>query len=102
MLKEREEDRTIMYAPMPQASGYRLDLAEKFTIAEEVIMAIRTIRKEKNIPFKDPMNLFIKKNNQEQPDTTFDGVVSKMCNLGELNYTEEKIPDSTRDLLNIS
>ena len=94
MLRERHGNESIMFASMPQAEGYRLDLAEKFTIAEEVIMAIRTIRKEKNIPFKDPVNLFIKKNNDEKPDTTFDGVVSKMCNLSDLKYTEEKVVDS--------
>ena len=59
-----------------------------------MITQIRTVRKEKNIPFKDPIRLFIKKNYNEQPDTTFDGVVSKLCNIGELGYTDEKMPDS--------
>jgi valyl-tRNA synthetase len=52
------------------------------------------VRKEKNIPFKDPIRLFIKKNYNQQPDTTLDGVVSKLCNIGELDYTDEKMPDS--------
>ena len=94
MLKERSENETVMYASMPKASGFSQELIDQFAVAEEVIMAIRTIRKEKNIPFKDQVNLFIKKNNDEESDTTFDGVVSKMCNIGELNYIEEKIPDS--------
>jgi valyl-tRNA synthetase len=94
MLKERREDQTIMFAEMPKAASYRQDLTEKFAMAEEVIMAIRTIRKEKNIPFKEQINLFIRKNNDEKPDTTFDGIVLKMCNIGEFGYIEEKIADS--------
>ena len=30
----------------------------------------------------------------EQPDTTFDGIVSKLCNLSELGYTNESVQDS--------
>jgi valyl-tRNA synthetase len=85
-----------MVADMPRASGYRQELIDRFSVEEEVIMAIRTFRKEKNIPFKDPIMLFIKKNNEEEPDTTFDPVVYKLCNLSGLSYTEENVPDCIR------
>jgi len=93
-IRERKGDDTIMYALLPEAKSREPELISKFAIAEEVITEIRTVRKEKNIPFKDPIRLFIKKNYNEQPDTTLDGVVSKLCNIGELGYTDEKIPDS--------
>jgi valyl-tRNA synthetase len=93
-LRERNEGESIMVAEMPKSAGYRQELIDRFSVEEEVIMAIRTFRKEKNIPFKDPVRLFIKKNNEEKPDTTFDPVVYKLCNLSELSYTEEKVPDS--------
>lgn len=93
-IRERKENETIMYARQPEPTTREPELISKFGIAEEVITQIRTIRKEKNIPFKDPIRLFIKKNYNEQPDTTFDGVVSKLCNIGELGYTDEKMPDS--------
>jgi valyl-tRNA synthetase len=93
-IRERKEIETIMVARQPEPITREPELIQKFAIAEEVITQIRTIRKEKNIPFKDPIRLFIKKNYNEKPDTTLDGVVSKLCNIGELGYTDEKIPDS--------
>lgn len=93
-IRDRKEDDTIMYAVQPHSSDRDPDLIAKFVFAEEVITQIRTIRKEKNIPFKDPIRLFIKKNYNEKPDTTLDGVVSKLCNIEALGYTDEKMPDS--------
>ncbi len=93
-IRERKENETIMYELLPEVMNREPELITKFAFAEEVITQIRTVRKEKNIPFKDPIRLFIKKNYNEQPDTTLDGVVSKLCNIGELGYTDEKMPDS--------
>ncbi|MCX6243123.1 MAG: valine--tRNA ligase [Bacteroidetes bacterium] len=93
-IRERGESETIMFASMPVEGNHEPELITKFAVAEEVITQIRNIRKEKNIPFKDPIQLFVKKNYNEQPDTTLDGIVSKLCNLSELGYAEEKVPDS--------
>ncbi len=93
-IRERKENETIMYAHMPEAIDREPELIAKFAFAEEVITQIRTVRKEKNIPFKDAIRLVIKKNYNEKPDTTLDGVVSKLCNINELGYTDEKIPGS--------
>ena len=93
-IRERGEDETIMYKMMPAQKATDKTLIERFSVAEDVISEIRSIRREKNIPFKDPITLFIKKNYEEQPDTTFDCIVSKLCNLNELIYTDEKVPDA--------
>jgi valyl-tRNA synthetase len=93
-IRERNEGETIMVAPMPVAEDHDPGLIPAFAVAEEVITGIRNLRKEKNIPFKDPLRLLVKKNYSEKPDTTFDGIVAKLCNISELGYTDEKIPDS--------
>ena len=93
-IRERKENETIMYARLPEAIDREPELIAKFAFAEEVITQIRTVRKEKNIPFKDAIQLVIKKNYDEKPDTTLDGIVSKLCNINELGYTDEKIPGS--------
>jgi valyl-tRNA synthetase len=93
-LQERKDGNTIMYESMPVKRESDTSLVEKFTVAEAVITEIRSVRKERNIPFKDPVSLFIRKNYNEKPDTTFDCIVTKLCNIGELAYTEEKIPDA--------
>jgi valyl-tRNA synthetase len=94
VLRERGEKETIMYTRMPEEGDFNKELITKFTIAEEVIMAIRNIRKEKNIPFRETIPLFIRKNYGEAPDLTFDPVVIKLCNLSELGYTEDKISEA--------
>jgi valyl-tRNA synthetase len=93
-LREREEKDTVMISPVQSAIPAEQGLIGKFSVAEEVIMTIRNLRKEKNISFKESIRLFIKKNYGEQPDTTFDSTVIKLCNLSEIIYTEEKPADS--------
>lgn len=93
-LGERTGRDTIMLTSMPEEKSFDEKLIRQFAMAEEVIMAIRNIRKEKNIPQKDQLQLFIKKNNNEEADTHFDGVVKKLCNITELNYVMENIPGS--------
>jgi valyl-tRNA synthetase len=93
-LKGREPQETIMLAQQPDVFRRDPELISKFIFAEETITQVRTVRKEKNISFKDPIRLLIKKNYNEKPDTTFDGVVTKLCNISELGYSDNKIPDS--------
>ena len=82
---------SIMVEAMPERRGYDHDILETFSNEMEVIMAIRKLRAEKNIPMKKPLDLFIKKNNSEQADHTFDEVIRKLCNLGQMEYTTENI-----------
>ena len=93
-LKARGENESIMVAQMPQAGAFSKDILEKFEETREVIMAIRTLRQEKNIPNKDKLELFIKNNKEEQADTTFDGIISKLCNLNSLKYSDSKVDNA--------
>ena len=92
-LKERDENQSIMVAEMPKASEFNEDILRKFEVAREVIVAIRNLRQEKNIPNKEELELFVKKNN-EKADTTFDGIIAKLCNLESLNYTDAKVENA--------
>lgn len=87
-LKERAENDDIIVASMPEPEPFDKELLEKFDLAKEVIMAIRNIRKEKNISFKEKIDLYIKKNYQEKPETKFDSVIAKLCNIGKFEYVE--------------
>ncbi|MEI7983384.1 MAG: class I tRNA ligase family protein, partial [Bacteroidota bacterium] len=90
LLRERDEQDSIMISREPIPGTFDQDLLDKFSFAEEVIMAIRSVRKDKNIPQKDPIRLFIRKNNEEVSETIFDPVVCKLCNISELGYISEK------------
>lgn len=91
IIGDRQDGESIMLEAMPEVMPFTEKFIRQFEMAEEVIMALRNIRKEKNIAQKDSIRLYIKKNNNEQSDTCFDGVVKKLCNISDLNYTDEKI-----------
>ncbi len=97
-IRNGDDPESITIAPMPKAGAYDEGINQSFRFAKEVIMAIRNLRQEKNIPPKEALDLFIKKNNDEQPDLTFDGIVKKLCNLGHLDYVSSK-PDAAHSVI---
>jgi len=89
-LGEREEKDCLIVAEMPVPSDVDESLLLEFDYVRDVIMGIRKVRKEKNIPMRDEISLLIKKNEGEEAKTTFDPVVTKLCKLSGLTYTDEK------------
>ena len=90
-IRPRGENESIMVTRMPEATSYDASILAQFEFAAEVIAAIRTQRVEKNIKPKQPITLYIKKNNNEVKDETFDSVVSKLTNIEKIEYVSEKV-----------
>jgi valyl-tRNA synthetase len=90
MLLERKEGQSIMNAPMPVSGHYDKELLTAFETEEEVIINVRNLRQSKNIPNREQVALYVKKNYQEKPDHTFDSVIKKLCNISEIRYVDEK------------
>jgi valyl-tRNA synthetase len=90
-LNERTTYESIMIAKLPIAGEVNNRLLVTFEHETEVIMAIRSLRKAKNIPIKDSIELNIKKNNQQSPDHTFDSVIAKLCNISDILYVDKKV-----------
>lgn len=63
---------------------YDDSLLQQFEFATEVISGIRTIRKEKNIPFKDVLSLSVL--NNENVDSNWDTTIEKLGNIDSLVY----------------
>jgi valyl-tRNA synthetase len=91
LLDERKAGESLMVQPQPRVGEIDQEIISKFVYVSEVIMAIRNIRKEKNIPQKEPVRLIVRKNNDEAADPTFDGIVSKLCNLSDIEYTTKQV-----------
>jgi valyl-tRNA synthetase len=89
LLRDRDED--IIVSKMPAAKEFDEKLLREFDYAFEVVTAIRNIRKQKNIPNKEQLALKVKKNNKEQPLTTFDPVVIKLANLSDIEYVSGEV-----------
>ncbi|MCK9613520.1 MAG: valine--tRNA ligase [Bacteroidales bacterium] len=93
-LRERKDGESVMMSRMPEPSAYDKHFIESFSYVQEVISQIRMVRKEKNIAFKDAIDLMVRKNNDEKPDTTFDTVAGKLCNIKSTAYVDTK-PDNS-------
>ena len=91
-LRERNEGEDIIVSNWPEAAIVNQDLIIKFDRAAEIISNIRNIRKQNNIANKVKINLSVK-NNTDKFDA-FDSVLTKMANLENLNYVEEKVSNS--------
>ncbi len=58
VLAERPEGSTINHAEWPAPSTADRSLLADFTSLEEVVTALRTLRKEKNVPFKEALEVY--------------------------------------------
>jgi valyl-tRNA synthetase len=88
-IAERTPEQALIIAEWPKVKGADEKLINDFEIASEVISGIRTIRKEKNIPFKDAIELKVI-NNDNLPDQ-FDSIITKLGNISDLEYITEKV-----------
>lgn len=93
-LRPRKEGESVMISAMPVPQTYDEDLLRRFDYLRDAITAIRSLRKDKNIPNKTPLELFIRKNSGEQPDTTFDPVAARLCNISSIEYVSHKVEDA--------
>lgn len=94
LLKERTDDDCIMIAGWPEKHRIKHKILVQFEFAKDVIIAVRSIRAEKNIPMKQPLEFYVKKNLDQNPDTTFDGLAAKLCNLTGIQYVYEKVDNA--------
>ncbi|MEY4433715.1 MAG: Bifunctional protein : Valine--tRNA ligase and putative adhesin, partial [Bacteroidota bacterium] len=73
----------------PTMKPFNASLIADFDNTIEVISGIRTIRKDKNIPFKDSIELKIV--NNDKASIYFDAVVRKLGNISALVYVSDKV-----------
>ncbi|MBQ5594689.1 MAG: valine--tRNA ligase [Alistipes sp.] len=90
-LRSEEDVCSIVIARQPEAERKANEaVLARFTLAEEVISAIRNIRKQKNIAQKEALALnYIADSNYPQE---YASVIAKMGNLNEISAVEEKDP----------
>ncbi len=87
-LEKRPEGSSIMMEQMPLPAPYEAGMLLRFDTAREIVTAVRAVRKEKNIPAREPLVLCT------APGATgseFDPVIIRMCNLSEIRVAEGKV-----------
>ena len=89
ILAERTTEEALIVSTWPEMKPFNAGLIADFENTIEVISGIRTIRKDKNIPFKDTIEL--KAVNNDKVSTYFDTVITKLGNITSLEYVSDKV-----------
>ena len=90
--KERSVDEALIISEYPIMKSFDEDILGEFEIIKEIISAIRNLRKQKNISFKESLSLSIIK--KESINQEFYALIKKMCNLSEVIEIETKIENA--------
>jgi valyl-tRNA synthetase len=91
-LKKRTPDQALIVASWPEQKPYNQAMLDGFEFASDVVSGIRTIRKEKNIAFKNTIEFLVL--NNESQTKEFDAIISKLGNISNLNYTTETVENA--------
>jgi valyl-tRNA synthetase len=88
-ITERTPEQALIVAEYPKMTSVNSKLIADFDFATDVISGIRTIRKDKNIPFKDVIEFRIV--NNEKASNYFDSIIMKLGNITDLKYVTDKV-----------
>ena len=89
LLTERKNGESIMVSAMPEAKKFNKELVTGFESVKEIISAVRTVRKEKEIPVREQVELLILED-KNRFDTLFLPVAKKLCNLSDILFVADK------------
>jgi valyl-tRNA synthetase len=85
-LEDRKEGESIMVQLQPACVAVDEKLIAGFEYVKEVVAGVRTIRLQKNIPNKETIELQV----IGEFDSSFNGVIAKLCNLTAITVVTEK------------
>jgi len=88
-IAERTPEEALIVASYPTQKKFDATIIAEFDFATDVVSGIRTIRKDKNIPFRDAVELFVV--NNEKSNNAFDAVIQKLTNTSQINTVAEKV-----------
>lgn len=88
-ITERTPEQALIVAEYPKMTSVNSKLIADFDFATDVISGIRTIRKDKNIPFKEVIELRVV--NNEKASNYFDSILMKLGNITDLKYVTDKV-----------
>ncbi len=90
-IEERAEGSSIMVSEMPKAELYSTETIDLFEQTKLIVTELRTIRKNKNIPFKESIDLKIESENFNHG---FDAVICKLANVASVEKVSQTVDQS--------
>ncbi|GGI56821.1 valine--tRNA ligase [Winogradskyella haliclonae] len=88
-MAERTPEKALIISRYPKIKAFDSEIIEDFELVKEAVSGIRTIRKEKNIAFKDAIELSVI--NNENLDGSYNSVIAKMGNISDLQIVDKPI-----------
>lgn len=86
-ISSRTPQEALIIANYPKEKTFDEGILDEFEFIKEVISGIRTIRKEKNIPFKEEISLSVIDN--EHLATKWNSIIEKLGNVSAISYVEK-------------
>ena len=88
-ITSRKPEEALIIAKWPGEKAFDETVIKEFSHAAEVITGVRKIRKDKNISFKNEIELRVLSN--ENTSERFDPVIAKMGNISNLEYVDGSV-----------
>ncbi|MDC1465467.1 valine--tRNA ligase [Polaribacter sp.] len=88
-IADRTPEEALIISKYPILKDSDAKIIKNFEFATEVISGIRTIRKDKNISFKDAVELFVIDNDTNSKE--FDAIIKKLTNTSIIKIVAEKV-----------
>ena len=88
-ISDRTPEEALIIANYPQIETIDEQLTLDFEMVKEVVSGIRTIRKEKNISFKETIELSV--SNNENLSSVYDSVIMKLGNVSKMNSVTNSV-----------
>ncbi|MBJ7879072.1 valine--tRNA ligase [Gelidibacter salicanalis] len=88
-IADRSPEEALIVAKYPKVEAFDAHLISDFEVVKEVVSGIRTIRKDKNISFKDRIELsFI---NNENLSERYNSVIERMGNISKMESVTDAV-----------
>ena len=94
LVSPRKDGESLMVSPMPQPEKYDKKLLGEFEDLKEVVTSIRSIRKDKNIPPKEKVNLLVRSSANGNYYSALEPVVMKLANLSAVEMISDDPGDT--------
>ncbi len=89
---KRSTEEALIISDYPKQKVFEVSILNDFEITQEIVSAIRNIRKEKNISFKEVLELSIIE--KERLNKDFNTVIKKLCNISTISMVDKKLDNA--------
>ena len=90
--KERSTTEALIISAYPTQEEYDENLLKEFERVKEIVSAVRNVRKEKGISFKESLELLVLDSTARE--SAYDAAISKLTNVSSINKVQEKVDRS--------